>query len=443
MAIQRSEPGQAPEVTIGVVGADAFINRLTAVARQGVGMPFRLVTSAYTREAGAREAAHRIADTVDVLLFAGPLPYDLALADEPLPAPATFVPTGGVTLPLVLLNGHLSGTLDPLRVSIDSVSEHEVAETFAELGRSRDGVRVMQYDESVSPEAFTAFHLEAHASGATSGAITTVPSVAEALQDAGVPHLLMQPAPLTLRNALRNALLLGSGARLEDSQIAIALVNLPPLPYRVGSSNVGYQELRLALHRTLLHEARRMDAPVLPRGEQGFLVVTTMGSLRGATDNLTRAPFLAAIRSHLSVDVEVGVGLGQTTAAAEENALRALDLLGGRDGQLAYLVSPHGGQLALPADGDGEALPSNPVVNPHDAVLRELLTALDETDSSRVVDADRVARLQGVTLRTARRTLHGLVEAGLAWPLPPARDQKVGRPRIRYRLVEEHLTPLA
>lgn len=443
MTIQRSEPGQAPEVIIGVVGADSFINRFAAVARRGVGMPFRLVTAAYAREADAGVVARRIADSVDVLLFAGPLPYDLALAGDPLPAPATFVPTGGVTLPLALLNGHLSGTIDPLRVTIDSVAEHEVDETYAEIGRPRDGVRVMPYDESVSPAAFTAFHLDAHAEGGSSGAITTVPSVAEALREAGIAHVLMQPAPLTLRNALRNALLLGSGARLEESQIAIVLVELPPLPHRVSSSNVGYQDLRLTLHRTLLHEARRMDAPVLPRGEQGYLVVTTMGSLRAATDNLTRAPFLAAIRAHLSVDVEVGIGLGQTTAAAEENALRALDLLAGRAGQLAYLVSPHGRQLALPVDGDDEVPTSDPVVNPHDAVLRELLAALDATDSSRVVDADRVAQLQGVTLRTARRTLHGLVDAGLAWPLPPARDQKVGRPRIRYRLVEEHLSPHA
>lgn len=68
------------------------------------------------------------------------------------------------------------------------------------------------------------------------------------------------------------------------------------------------------------------------------------------------------------------------------------------------------------------------------------MQALDaEGDSKRVVDADRIAKLQGVTLRTARRTLHNLVDAGLAWPMPPARQQKVGRPPVRYQLLDERL----
>jgi predicted ArsR family transcriptional regulator len=45
----------------------------------------------------------------------------------------------------------------------------------------------------------------------------------------------------------------------------------------------------------------------------------------------------------------------------------------------------------------------------------------------------------GVTARTARRLLHGLVEEGLAWPLPPSRAPQPGRPRQFYRLVTEKL----
>jgi hypothetical protein len=44
-----------------------------------------------------------------------------------------------------------------------------------------------------------------------------------------------------------------------------------------------------------------------------------------------------------------------------------------------------------------------------------------------------------VTPRTARRQLRALVDEGLALPLPPARQQHPGRPRLEYRLVLEKL----
>src|SRR5690606_25928286 len=58
-------------------------------------------------------------------------------------------------------------------------------------------------------------------------------------------------------------------------------------------------------------------------------------------------------------------------------------------------------------------------------------------DDDRVVDAETVAELLGVTLRTARRMLHSLVDEGLAWPMPPARSSKVGRPPRLYQLLVE------
>ena len=57
----------------------------------------------------------------------------------------------------------------------------------------------------------------------------------------------------------------------------------------------------------------------------------------------------------------------------------------------------------------------------------------------REVDAERVAELLDVSARTARRTLHTLVEEGLAWPVPPARNTGAGRPRRLYRLITTKL----
>lgn len=442
MSRQRSGPA-LEDVTVGVVGADNFLHRVADVARAEVRAPYRLVTASEAGASGAQGQALRIATSVDVLLFSGPLPYDVAMAGEPLPVPATFVPLGGVALPTALLRGALTGTVDTKRLSIDSVNTREVRETYAELDLPMDAVHVIEYHESISLQQFFDFHAEHYRAGRTSGVITTVPTVAEWLTEAGIPNLTMAPAPLTLRNALRTARLLASGARMDDSRIAIVIVRLPAtaLPNRTSSSNYWFQELKLFLHRTLLHEARRMDAAVLQRDEQSYLVITTMGSLRAGTDDLRRAPFLAKVSADLGIDTEVGIGLGRTTLQAEENAQDALNLSAERPGDRAYLIGGPGGPISLPAfpDHDSDAVAA-PVPDQNNETLRTIIEALDaEGDGNRVVDAERVANLQGVTLRTARRTLHNLVNAGLAWPMPPARQQKVGRPPVRYQLLDERL----
>lgn len=434
------------EVTIGVVGAENFLHRIAEVARADVRTPYRLITASSDRSTDVREEALRIAENVDVLLFPGPLPYNLAVAGESLPVPATYIPPGGVALPTALLRGALGGAVDTQRVSIDSVNTREVHETYAELGLEMTDVYVIEYHETVSPEEFLEFHREHYRAGRTSGAITTVPLVSDGLTEVEIPNLTMVPAPLTMRNALHTARLLGSGARMEDSRIAIVIVQLPSsaLPNRTSSNNFWFQELKLSLHRTLLHEARRMDAAVLPRDEQSYLVITTMGSLRTGTEDLRRAPFLARISVDLGIEVEVGIGLGRTSLQAEENAQSAVNLSAERSGDRAYMIGTHGGPIPLLATPDGAAPPPAPMVpDQHADALRQIVQALDaDGDNNRIVDADRVSKAQGVTLRTARRTLHNLVQAGLAWPMPPARQHKVGRPPVRYQLLDERLKDL-
>ena len=442
MTRQRNAPA-LEDVTVGVVGADAFLHRVAEAARTEVRAPYRLVTASDAGARGAYGQALRIAKDVDVLLYSGPLPYDVAMAGESLPVPATFVPLGGVALPTALLRGALTNTIETTRISIDSVSTREVQEIYAELDLAMDSVHVIEYRESISLEEFFDFHVEHYRSGRTTGAITTVPEVAERLTDAGIPNLTMAPAPLTLRNSLHTARLLASGAKMDDSRIAIVIVRLPAsaLPNRTSSSNYWFQELKLSLHRTLLHEARRMDAAVLQRDEQSFLVITTMGSLRTGTDDLRRAPFLARISADLGIETEVGIGLGSTALQAEENAQDAVNLSAERPGDRAYLIGGHGGPLSLPASPTHSPAALGPQIPPqHIETLHHIIEALGaDGDHNYVVDAERVANVQGVTLRTARRTLRTLVDAGLAWPMPPVRQQRAGRPAVRYQLLDERI----
>src|SRR5690348_13780232 len=91
------------EVTVGVIGAEEIVHRTMAVARKLGNPSLRIVTAVYDNETDAYARATKIASRVDVCLFAGPLPYHLAVAGGGLAVPATYVPTGGSALFATLL----------------------------------------------------------------------------------------------------------------------------------------------------------------------------------------------------------------------------------------------------------------------------------------------------------------------------------------------------
>ncbi|HEY9412092.1 MAG TPA: hypothetical protein VIP77_21115 [Jiangellaceae bacterium] len=438
--------GTREEITIGVIGADEIVRRITAVAREAGNPSWRLVVAVYDDEADAYTQASKIAARVDVCLFAGPLPYDVALSHGDLPVPATYIPVGGSAFYATLLRGSLEGTFDPLRVSVDSVSHDDVQAAYHEIGLDPSDVHVRPYVHQESGHEFFDFHRELYESGRTTGAVTSVPTVAAALAEAGIPSLKMTASGTTVRHALQTAALMGSGAKLEESRIVTMIVRVPSgvLPPHAGPSNYWYQELKLSLHRELLRAARPMDAAVLPRDEHSYLVVTTMGSLNMATDDLTVAPFLGRIADELGLQLEVGIGLGRSTREAELNAQAAVDKASSAGGGSAYLVGPGDAVLVLAADRH-HAQPAAPTPSAAEDskavdVLSRIAAKLDDADDSEhVVDAEKVAELLGVTLRTARRMLHSLVDEGLAWPMPPARSSKVGRPPRPYQLLIEKL----
>jgi hypothetical protein len=436
------------ELTIGIVGPHELVERIMlsgarASGRSGAaslpaaeaGPARRLVAAAYRDEQEAADQVVRLGPAIDVCLFANRVPYEYARAAGVLSCPATFVPLGGSALYAALLRAGRDAGHDPARSSVDVLARTDVEEAFAELGLSTSGVHIRE--DSGSPAVIASFHERLWRRKQTSVAFTCLQSVAARLSAAGVPVFTLRPTGNDIRMALRTAALLGGYRRLEDAQLALAIVEVPALRDggRRAAPRQSREELRLTVHRFLVQEAQRIHAAVSPTSDHGFLVVATRGSLARATDGFRVPPFAERARNDLGVIIEVGIGLGRTAVEAEAHARASL----GRvqvPGAVRGFASSRDSQAPVPAP----RLPEAGARRSRSLdTLARLAEKLAETDANLVVDAETAGQLLAVTPRTARRLLHILVEEGLAWPLPPNRTPQPGRPRQFYRLVVEQL----
>ena len=439
------------ELTIGIVGPHELVERImlsgtSAAGKPGAGGPVaaaeagpprRLVAAAYRDEQEAADQVIRLGPAIDVCLFASRVPYEYARAAGVLSSPATYVPLGGSALYSALLRASRETGSDPARASVDILSRADVEDAYAELGVPVLAVHVRE--EHGSTAVMASFHERLWRRSETSVAFTCMPSVAQKLSTTGVPVFTLRPTGSDIRSALRTAALLGGYRRLEDAQLALALVEVPALrdSGRRGSPRQSREEMRLTVHRFLVQEAQRIHAAVSPTSDHGFLIVATRGSLARATDGFRVPPFAERARSDLGVTIDVGICLGRTAVEAEAHARAAL-VRAQSGGPMAGIVAGREGYMPVPA-------PRLPEAGTRRArgleTLSRLAEKLSTTDAGFVVDAETAGRLLAVTPRTARRLLHILVEEGLAWPLPPTRTPQPGRPRQFYRLVVEKLEP--
>ena len=426
-----------PDLTIGVVGPHDLVERVMFMGHAAAPLPCRLVAAAYRDEQEAADKVTRLGPGVDACLFASPVPYELARRSGVLTMPATYVQLGGAALVAALARA----ALDERSIRAGSASTCSAAPTSRRRTAisSLPAADVHSRDEPGATGTIAAFHERLSRQGATTGALTCVPAVADRLQTAGVPVIRIRPTSAAVRTALHTAALLGAHHRLEESQLTVVLVEVPTLrePVRRAAPRYWRDELRLSLHRLLVQEANRINATRAGRSTTTATWSPRPGarSRRPPTaSGCCRSP--ARIREELGLAVEVGVGMGRTTHEAETHARAALARTQAGKQAQGFAVDREGRALIpaprMPPTGTGPR--SSPRGSRCWPGWRPSWRAATRSWTRRAP-----GKMLGVTPRTARRLLRTLVDEGLAWPLPPNRTPQPGRPRQLYRLIVEKL----
>ncbi|TDE11464.1 MarR family winged helix-turn-helix transcriptional regulator [Jiangella asiatica] len=404
--------------TIGVIAPHDLITGIAAVVREQPGTV--VMELPYADDGEARELVTKHAD-VDGWLFSGIVPYAAAAAaHEPFPGPVTYIEYSGPTLAQALLlltqRGH-----DISRISVDTLPTDDVTQTYAEAGIPASDVHVLPFSADASVAEAIEFHRSRHTGpGGTHVAITCISAVHAAIADE-VPTLRLAPLAASVRIALRQLLLAGSNQLAEDAQVAVGMI-------QTSGGDAG-----------LAAEAAALGGSLATAVGGSHLLITTRGPLYAATSGFTSLPMLGRLADHHDV-VRIGLGLGDTAAAAETRARHALARARVLGDVRAILSLRDGTDMLLDVPATRSAMDtiSLPVLARRVGVsvprLRALQRLREATDDEALTTRD-VADHLGIQLRTAHQIVQRLERGGLAERTGHLNPERAGRPHTLYRLI--------
>ncbi|MGI9952393.1 hypothetical protein V3F56_08525 [Moorellaceae bacterium AZ2] len=438
---------QERPIKAAVIGPGNLVERVACSARE---MENRIVVEFYSYEEEEQILSlYRQASAEnEVVLFTGPLAYFRVQGAFPnWVVPSTYVPYSPDWLypPLLRL---LSRGYDIRKASVDGFGRDAINEVYAEIGFDSGGV--LSLNETADEEKIYQLHRQAYEEGRACCIVTCIRNIYGKLLRDNIPVEWAVPTNSALRELLKKGILLGEAAREAERQIAVGILEFDD-PRQEEEFGIPYEYRRerliLAVHQILLGQFERLGAFVTPTRPGSFLFIATRGSLKDFTHSFRSFDLLDILKKKAGVAASVGIGFGSTPWDAGRMAYKALQMARRGGGNCCYLLS-ESGELWGPL-GSSQALKVDIRVTANQALFRlaekagcspptlsRVIAALCSLDKSFFTSED-LARLTGVSTRSAQRMLKRLLEAGVVKRAGVEKIISPGRNRSLYTFSRE------
>ncbi|GFN22331.1 hypothetical protein [Thermanaeromonas sp. C210] len=438
---------QGKPIKAAVIGPANLVERVASSARE---MDDRIVVEFYSYEEEEQilDLYRQASAKNEVVLFTGPLAYFRVQGAFPnWVVPSTYVPYSPDWLypPLLRL---LSRGYDIRKASVDGFGRDAINEVYAEIGFDSRGV--LSWTETSDEEELYRLHRQAYESGQACCIVTCIRNIYGKLLRHNIPVEWAVPTNSALRELLKKGILLGEAAREAERQVAVGILEFDD-PRQEEELGIPYEYRRerliLAVHQILLGQFERLGAFVTPTRPGSFLFIATRGSLKDFTHSFRSFDLLDILKRKTGVAASVGIGFGSTPWDAGRMAYKALQMARRGGGNCCYLLS-EGGELWGPL-GSSQALKIDIRVTANQALFRlaekagcspptlsRVIAALCSLDKSFFTSED-LARLTGVSTRSAQRMLKRLLEAGVVKRAGVEKIISPGRNRSLYTFSRE------
>lgn len=429
---------------VAVIGPEDLVQIILEVGQEYPNL--QMFPAAYQHIEETAVLVEQFKAEVDLLLFAGPIPYHIARLQDG-ETPMVYVQYTGTALYRVLFqlmrDAYLKNSGQNLRLSIDVLPGAEVRERLEELEISLQDLFVKEYQIGQKSAEIHEFHLKLWENQRIDAIITCVTSVYENLKKLGIPCYRIIPIRSAIHEALRMVELEGKSLKMRDTQLVISIISIGGWGGGNNLSEYTLQKKKLEIQQILLSLGERTRKLIYRSDGNKLMFVTTRGVIEEITNKFTEFPLFDVIQERLELPVNMGIGIGYTAGEAENNAEEALRKAETTGGGSCYAVLQNGAvfgplgrqfQMAYSVRSDDPARLAAAKAAGLSVGTINKLWALNEQLLNSTVTAGELAKWFDITLRSARRILSKLEENGLAVVVGEEQPVNKGRPRRLYTL---------
>lgn len=430
---------------VAVIGPQDLVETLLKVGSHFAELS--MFPAPYHHERDTLEVIANVMDQADILLFTGPIPYQIALLAAP-DKPMVYVHYSGTALYKVLFDFYrdeIKPFEAPLRISVDVLQCKEVDEPLQEIGLPVQELYVKTYETGMNNEQLVHFHYDLWRKGCVTATVTCVTSVYRTLQELGVPVYRVVPTQSSMRESLNRALLEGKSLRYSSTQIAVGIMNVDNFTKvaKEAASEYEIQRKKIILQQIVVDFGEETQSLIKWSDSDEVSFITTRGIIEQVTNKFQEAPLLLEIMERLQWNASIGIGIGRTANEAEGKAREALLKAKSGGGGNCYLImqdgivyGPMGSDLTLEYSARSEdpaLLSLAKKIGLSVGTINKLISLCRRLGTS-TLTASQLAEGFGITLRSARRIMATLEKYELAKIVGEEQPAGRGRPRQIYTL---------
>jgi len=403
---------------IAVIGPADMIEKVLACSKEFADLEFQAFS--YENERLAPKIVRDIQDSVDGILFTGPIPYHISFESLQIEKPWNFVPyttTGLLKVLIDFIKKYPEFLSKPVSFSIDTLKEDDVIETIEETGLKVRKIYIKEYDPEQEPvPSFLKFHLKLIKEKRIDVVFSCVKSTWEEINKRNFSAFLIRPLKSTIRIAI-NRLALAIETENKKREVVVGLFlfnNKDPLTQK--------KEM-IKVHALLLDDIYKW--------------ITSYSHIYKESNAFSNIPFSNIYNSISPDDISMIFGSGRDVMEAERNAREAEKLLREEKRESPCVIY------------DGikikwlKPITESRVTKVIDKMLIDWskkvginaskLASLFEVFSSRSrFTSDEVSRALNISPRTSRRILQKLTENGFLKIVGKDFVSSRGRPKYIY-----------
>lgn len=206
-------------LTIAFVGAKDSVKMIEKVAQE-FRDKIRYISLPYEDKNSTVDLVRSNMDKVDIFLFSGRVPYNIAMGKISIPKPCFYIPHNGSAIYKALweigVKGNITGS-----ISFDTIKATEVEEVFEELDIEHGQIYSLEYDGDIDYKELANYHFELWKTGKTKGAVTCLLATYKILAERGVPVYRAVLTKSLIRQTLEKAISQGKALILQEKELKL------------------------------------------------------------------------------------------------------------------------------------------------------------------------------------------------------------------------------